>query len=38
MEEIAVFIEKELCEELVAGHEIIDAGEGILHQVAFQQV
>jgi hypothetical protein len=27
MEEIARFIEKELCEELVAGHEIIDAGE-----------
>jgi hypothetical protein len=27
MEEIAVFIEKELCEELVPGHEIIDASE-----------
>jgi len=27
VEEIAGFIEKELCEELVAGHEIIDAGE-----------
>ena len=27
MEEIAGFIEKELCEELVPGHEIIDASE-----------
>jgi hypothetical protein len=27
MEEIAGFIEQELCEELVPGHEIIDAGE-----------
>ncbi len=27
MEEIAGFIEKELCEELIPGHDIIDAGE-----------
>jgi len=33
MEEIAGFIEKELCEELVPGHEIIDASEYFIRKL-----